>query len=77
MARPAVCEVDGCQKAVGMLLKRHYLCNVHSDVVIDWAREAGKNVNSLTTDEVATVASGGTPPRQAPNGAGRGAARHS
>ncbi len=61
MTGPArVCEVPGCQKAVGMLLTGHHLCPAHGDAVIDWAREAGKNVNSLSGDEVGSVVNGGS-----------------
>jgi hypothetical protein len=53
-----VCQVDGCQKAWVMLMSGHRLCSVHSDRVIDWAREKNKHVDSLTSEEVVAVVEG-------------------
>lgn len=38
-----------------MLMAGHRLCNIHSDKVIDWAREKNKHVDSLTSEEVVAV----------------------
>lgn len=58
MISGGVCQVDGCQKEWVMLMQGHRLCSVHSDKVIDWARESGRRVDSLSSEEVSAVIAG-------------------
>ena len=58
-----VCQVSGCQKAWVMLMRGHRLCTVHSDAVIDWARQASRRADTLTAEEVAAVMNGHPGPK--------------